>query len=64
MFGVVEDGVHIATLEVDAGPILAQAPVAIKPTDTVTTLHERIKIVERKLYVDTLRDILESEEFL
>jgi phosphoribosylglycinamide formyltransferase-1 len=56
--------VHVATLEVDAGPILAQAPVAIEPADTVATLHERIKIVERELYVDTLRDILESEDFL
>src|SRR5688500_17310302 len=35
--------VHLATLEVDAGPILAQEAVPVLPDDTVETLHERIK---------------------
>ncbi len=39
--------VHIATEEVDAGPILAQAAVDVRPDDTVEALHERIKVVER-----------------
>ncbi len=51
--------VHVATLQVDAGPILAQAAVDVLPDDTVETLHERIKIVERELYVDTIVSILE-----
>ncbi len=51
--------VHIATEEVDAGPILAQAAVDVRPDDTVESLHERIKVVERKLYVQTVRDIVE-----
>ena len=51
--------VHIATEEVDAGPILAQAAVDVRPDDTVESLHERIKVVERELYVQTVRDIVD-----
>lgn len=42
--------VHIATEELDDGPILAQRRVPIEPEDTAETLHERIKLVERELY--------------
>ena len=51
--------VHVATEEVDAGPILAQEAVIVRPDDTVATLHERIKAVERRLYVQTIREILQ-----
>jgi phosphoribosylglycinamide formyltransferase 1 len=51
--------VHVATEEVDAGPILAQEAVVVAPGDTVESLHERIKAVERRLYVQTIHDILE-----
>ncbi len=51
--------VHIATLEVDAGPIVAQEAVPVLPDDTVETLHERIKAVERRLYPETLREFME-----
>jgi phosphoribosylglycinamide formyltransferase-1 len=50
--------VHIATEEVDAGPILAQAAVPVEPSDTEETLHERIKAVERTLYPETIREFL------
>ena len=50
--------VHLATLEVDEGPILAQEPVPVFPDDTVETLHERIKDVERRLYPEVLRSLL------
>jgi phosphoribosylglycinamide formyltransferase-1 len=50
--------VHIATPEVDDGPILAQEAVAVLPGDTVTTLHERIKDVERRLYPQTIREFI------
>ncbi|MDE0238012.1 MAG: phosphoribosylglycinamide formyltransferase [bacterium] len=50
--------VHVATLEVDAGPILAQHPVAVELDDTVDTLHERIKTVERDLYIRTIQEII------
>jgi phosphoribosylglycinamide formyltransferase-1 len=55
--GTTETGttVHLATLEMDAGPILAQQAVPIHPGDTVATLHERIKEVERTLYPATIR---------
>jgi phosphoribosylglycinamide formyltransferase-1 len=47
--------VHIARLEVDEGPILAQEAVRVHDGDTVETLHERIKEVERRLYPEVLR---------
>jgi phosphoribosylglycinamide formyltransferase-1 len=51
--------VHIATIDVDAGPILAQEAVPVLPGDDESTLHERIKEVERRLYVDTIRAVVE-----
>jgi phosphoribosylglycinamide formyltransferase 1 len=56
--------VHIAGLEVDTGPILAQEPVRVRDDDTVETLHERIKGVERRLYPETIRSILERGSVL
>ena len=53
--------VHVATLEVDAGPILAQEAVTVLADDTVETLHERIKAVERRLYPDTLAAVVAGE---
>ena len=50
--------VHVATLEVDAGPILAQAAVPVLADDTVETLHERIKEVERRLYPQTIKEMM------
>ena len=52
--------VHVATLEVDSGPILAQEAVAVLPGDTEETLHERIKEVERRLYPATIRAVVEG----
>jgi phosphoribosylglycinamide formyltransferase-1 len=37
---------------IDTGPILAQAAVPVEPDDDESTLHERIKVVERSLLVD------------
>ena len=56
--------VHVATLEVDHGPILAQRAVDVLPGDTEATLHERIKEVERSLYVHTIRQIVERGSVL
>jgi len=50
--------VHLATIEVDEGPILAQEVVPVLPDDTVETLHERIKEVERRLYPQVLRELI------
>jgi phosphoribosylglycinamide formyltransferase-1 len=52
--------IHVATLEVDSGPILAQEAVPVLPGDTVESLHERIKDVERRLYPDTIRRFIEE----
>jgi len=50
--------VHVATVELDAGPTLAQAEVPVLPGDTKETLHERIKEVERRLYPATVLAVL------
>ncbi len=39
---------------VDTGPILAQAAVDVRDNDTEESLHERIKMIERGLVVDTI----------
>ena len=60
--GVTETGttVHIATLEMDAGPVLAQEVVPVLADDTEATLHERIKAVERTLYPNTIRRFVDG----
>jgi phosphoribosylglycinamide formyltransferase-1 len=60
--GVPETGttVHVAHLEMDTGPILAQAKVPILPDDTEARLHERIKAVERTLYPATIRAFIDD----
>ena len=52
--------VHVATEELDAGPILARQPVMIRSDDDEATLHERIKEVERQLYPRVVRDVVEA----
>jgi phosphoribosylglycinamide formyltransferase 1 len=42
--------VHLASLEVDSGPIIMQAAVPILPNDTPETLHARIQIQEHKIF--------------
>ena len=54
--------VHVARLEVDDGPILAQEAVAVLEDDTVETLHERIKEVERRLYPEVLLALAEADD--
>lgn len=54
--------VHLATLETDSGPILAQEEVPVMPGDTVESLHERIKQTERRLYPATLKRVVQEME--
>lgn len=50
--------IHVATPEVDHGPILAQEAVPIDDDDTVDTLHERIKEVEHRIYPAVLASLV------
>ena len=54
--------VHYATLEVDDGPIIAQEAVEVRPDDTAESLHERIKVVERRLYPEVLWQLVRRED--
>ncbi|MHA6670006.1 phosphoribosylglycinamide formyltransferase [Homoserinimonas sp. A447] len=57
--GVTETGASVIAVDngVDSGPVIAQERVAIHPNDTESTLHDRIKIVERRLLVQAVLDI-------
>lgn len=46
---------HWVDAGVDTGPIIDQRAVPVEPGDTEETLHERIKVVERKMLVDVVR---------
>lgn len=57
--GATQSGASIIVVDagVDAGPIIAQERVAIEAGDSEATLHERIKLVERRLLVQAVLDI-------
>lgn len=46
--------VHLVDAGVDTGPIIAQAAVEVRDGEDEAGLHERIKVVERHLLVDTV----------
>jgi phosphoribosylglycinamide formyltransferase 1 len=54
--GVAVTGTTIMLIDAgtDTGPILAQEAVPVTAEDTEETLHERIKVVERRLLVDVV----------
>jgi phosphoribosylglycinamide formyltransferase 1 len=49
--------VHLVDAGIDTGPILAQCAVEVLPDDTEQRLHERIKVVERRLLVGVVADL-------
>ncbi|MHB0928842.1 MAG: phosphoribosylglycinamide formyltransferase [Candidatus Nanopelagicales bacterium] len=57
--GVTETGstVHVIDAGVDTGPVIVQEATAVLPEDDEASLHERIKVVERRLLVDVVRRI-------
>jgi phosphoribosylglycinamide formyltransferase-1 len=55
--GLSEHGasVHFVTEDIDGGPVIAQARVAVLPGDDAATLAARVLRVEHPLYVQVLR---------
>jgi len=47
--------VHFVTPELDAGPVIEQSEVPVKPDDTESTLAERVLRTEHALYVRALQ---------
>ena len=45
---------HWVDAGVDTGPIIDQCAVRVEHGDTVETLHERIKVVERQMLVEVV----------
>lgn len=57
--GVTQTGASVIVVDngVDSGSIISQQRVAIEPDDTESSLHERIKPVERELLMQAILDI-------
>jgi phosphoribosylglycinamide formyltransferase 1 len=55
-YGVKVTGATLFVVDegVDTGPIIAQTVVPVEDDDDVESLHERIKVAERQLLVDTV----------
>jgi phosphoribosylglycinamide formyltransferase 1 len=52
--------VHFVDENLDAGPIVMQACVAIEDSDTPETLSERILLQEHRIYTEAVRIVLEG----
>ncbi|KAA0023764.1 phosphoribosylglycinamide formyltransferase [Antrihabitans cavernicola] len=52
--------VHLVDAGVDTGPVLAQESVPVLDDDDESTLHERIKVVERRLLAEVVAAISTS----
>ncbi|PZE28031.1 MULTISPECIES: phosphoribosylglycinamide formyltransferase [unclassified Curtobacterium] len=57
--GVRETGASVILVDdgVDSGPIIVQERIPVEPDDSESTLHDRIKHVERRLLIQTVLDI-------
>jgi phosphoribosylglycinamide formyltransferase-1 len=57
--GVTTTGASVILVDdgVDSGPIIVQERVPVEPHDSESTLHDRIKHVERRLLIQTVLDI-------
>lgn len=60
--GATETGASVIVVDdgVDSGPIVVRERIAIEPGDTETHLHERIKPVERRLLIQTVRGVADG----
>lgn len=61
-FGVKVSGctVHFVDENLDAGPIILQATVGVRDSDTVETLSARILSEEHRIYAEAVRIVLEG----
>jgi len=50
--------VHFVDAGMDTGPIIARRSVEVLPTDDEESLHERIKVIERRLLVDVVSTLI------
>ena len=50
--------VHLVTGELDGGPIVRQAAIAVHDDDTADTLAAKILIEEHRIYPEAVRDVL------
>ncbi|CAB4632227.1 unannotated protein [freshwater metagenome] len=60
--GVTETGatIHVVDEGIDTGPVIFQRTVQVMPGDDVATLHERIKVHERELLIETIIGVAEN----
>ncbi|UOY91602.1 phosphoribosylglycinamide formyltransferase [Ectobacillus sp. JY-23] len=58
--GATETGVtiHFVDEGMDTGPVIAQAPVSIEPSDTHESLHQKIQALEHTLYIQTIQTLV------
>jgi formyltetrahydrofolate-dependent phosphoribosylglycinamide formyltransferase len=61
--GVSQTGctIHQVDEGLDTGPVIRQERVEINESDTLDVLHERIKVVERKMLVDVVQGLARGE---
>ncbi len=53
--------IHLVSKEYDEGEIVAQKSLKVYPYDTPETLQEKVKAIERELYIHTIRSIVNSK---
>jgi phosphoribosylglycinamide formyltransferase 1 len=54
--------IHFVDAGIDTGPIIAQSAVPVLESDDESSLHERIKVVERKLLVEVVGRLAREEQ--
>ena len=60
--GATQTGASVIVVDngVDSGPIVAQQRIPVLPGETEAHLHERIKVVERELLIQTVRGVADK----
>jgi phosphoribosylglycinamide formyltransferase-1 len=53
--------IHFVTDSLDEGQVIAQKTIEVYPGDTVASLSARVKRMERKFYIETLKDLFNPE---